>query len=237
MRGVVRLGIAKQLAIAGHQVIAVARKESDQLVSAMYKVHEQGAGSHHFRPFDLNEIAAPLGLVKELQGKFGSLRALVNNASLGTSGILAITPDPLIERLLRLNVLFPITLTKYSVRSMMTDGNGHRIVNIASIIATTGFSGLSVYSATKAAFVGFTHSLARELGPFGITANAVAPGFVDTDMTQNIWDIECDQIIKRGSLRRQPEIGDIANAAEFLLIDKTANITGTVLTVDGGNTV
>jgi 3-oxoacyl-[acyl-carrier protein] reductase len=66
------LGIAKQLAIAGHQVIAVARKESDQLVSAMHNVHEQGAGSHHFRPFDLNEIAAPLGLVKELQGKFGS---------------------------------------------------------------------------------------------------------------------------------------------------------------------
>jgi len=231
------LGIATRLAMAGYQVIAVARGESDQLVSAMREVHDHGTGSLHFRPFDLNEVAALPGLVKELRGKFGALHALVNNAGLGTSGILAIMPDPLIERLLRLNVLSPITLTKYVVRSMMTDGSGSRIVNIASIVATTGYSGLSVYAATKAALVGFTHSLARELGPLGITVNAVAPGFVETDMTRDMRDIQRDQIIRRSALRRLPKIKDIADAVEFLLSDKATNITGTVLTVDGGNTV
>src|SRR5271156_3967278 len=93
--------------------------------------------------------------------------------------------DKDIESLVRLNTLSPITLTKYVARSMMTQGQG-RIVNIASIVASTGYSGLSVYSATKASLVGFTRSLARELGRLGITVNAVAPGFIETAMTDEL---------------------------------------------------
>jgi len=215
----------------------VARKATDPLTVAMEEARSQGAGSIHFKQFDLNEVSALPGLVKELRGEFGKLHALVNNAALGTSGVLAITPDRLIEQLLRLNVTSPITLTKYVVRSMMTDGGGSRIVNIASIVASTGYSGLSVYSATKAALVGFTHSLARELGPLGITVNAVAPGFVDTEMTRDMRDVQREQIVRRSALQRLPEIDDIANAVEYLLSDKAKNITGTVLTVDAGNTV
>ena len=92
-----------------------------------------------------------------------------------------------IEALVRLNVLSPVILTKYVVRHMMADGAG-RIINMSSIIATTGYNGLSVYGATKAAATGFTRSLAREVGKLGITVNAIAPGFIDTELTQTLSD-------------------------------------------------
>src|SRR2546426_11890238 len=94
----------------------------------------------------------------------------------------------------------------------------------------------SVYGATKASMIGFTRSLAREVGRMGVTVNSVAPGFVDTDMTQGLEDEQRQQIVRRSALRRLPDIDDVANAVEFLLGDKAKNITGTVLTVDAGNT-
>jgi len=227
------LAIAKQLANAGYRVLAVARHSSDQLNVAMCNV---GPGALHFIPFDLNEIGALPELVRMLRGKFGPLHSLVNNAGLGTSGVLAIMPDRLVEELFRLNAISPITLTKYVVRSMMSDGGGRAIVNIASIVAMTGYSGLSVYSGTKAALVGFTRSLARELGPIGITVNAIAPGFVDTAMTRDMSELQRDQIARRSALRRLPDPEDIAESVEFLISEKAKNITGTVITVDGGNT-
>ncbi len=118
---------------------------------------------------------------------------------------------------------------------MMADGGG-RIVNISSITASTGYSGLSVYAATKASLIGFTRSLAREVGRMGVNVNAVAPGFVNTDMTQGMTDEQRDQIARRSALKRLVEIDDVANAVEFLLDDRSKNITGTVLTVDAGNT-
>jgi 3-oxoacyl-[acyl-carrier protein] reductase len=139
------------------------------------------------------------------------------------------------ERLIRLNTLSPIVMTKNVLRSMMADGGG-RIVNIASIVASTGYSGLAVYSATKASLVGFTRSLAREVGKMNVTVNAVAPGFVDTDMTQGLKDEQREQIVRRSALRRLVEVADVASAIEFLLSDGAKNITGTVLTVDAGNT-
>jgi 3-oxoacyl-[acyl-carrier protein] reductase len=93
-----------------------------------------------------------------------------------------------------------------------------------------------VYSATKASLVGFTQSLARELGPLGITVNAVAPGFIKTDMTQDLQEAQLDQIARRSALRRLPEPLDVARSVEFLLGDGARNITGTVLTIDAGNT-
>jgi 3-oxoacyl-[acyl-carrier protein] reductase len=134
-----------------------------------------------------------------------------------------------------LNTLSPMVLSKYVVRSMMADGGG-RIVNIASIVAGTGYSGLSVYSATKASLIGFTRSLAREVGRMGVNVNAVAPGFVDTEMTHALTEEHREQIVRRSALRRLVDIDDVANAVEFLLSDRSKNITGTVLTVDAGNT-
>jgi 3-oxoacyl-[acyl-carrier protein] reductase len=128
-----------------------------------------------------------------------------------------------------------MVMTKAAVRSMMSDGGG-RIVNIASIVAFTGYSGLSVYSASKASLIGFTRSLAREVGKLGITVNAVAPGFVDTEMTRGMKDEQREQIKRRSALQRLAEVADVANAVDFLLSDGAKNITGTVITVDAGNT-
>jgi 3-oxoacyl-[acyl-carrier protein] reductase len=154
--------------------------------------------------------------------------------------MLATMPAAQIEELIRLNTLSPIVLTKHVVRAMMVDGGGHnaggRIVNVASIVAATGFSGLSVYSATKASLIGFTKSLAREVGRLGITVNAVAPGFVDTAMTEGLEGAHRDQVMRRSPLHRLADIDDVANAVAFLIGDAGRNITGTVLTVDAGST-
>ena len=229
------LAIARKLAGAGYRVIAVARHESSELAECVQQGAAGWAGSLHFRAFDLSDVALIPGFVGSLSREFGPLHGLVNNAAVGTSGILATMPDPQIEKLLHLNIVSPIVLTKYAVRSMMVGGSG-RIVNISSVVAVTGYSGLSVYAASKAAFGGFTRSLARELGPLGITVNSVAPGFIDTEMTRDLKGGQRDQIVRRSALRRLPEGEDVADAVEYLLSEKARNITGTTLTVDAGNT-
>jgi 3-oxoacyl-[acyl-carrier protein] reductase len=140
-----------------------------------------------------------------------------------------------IEALVRLNVLSPVILTKYVVRHMVADGKG-RIVNISSIIASTGYNGLSVYGATKAASVGFTRSLAREVGKVGITVNAIAPGFIDTELTHSLSEQQRERIAGRSALRRLAEPDDVASMVEYLLGDGGRNITGSVFTIDAGNT-
>jgi 3-oxoacyl-[acyl-carrier protein] reductase len=194
----------------------------------------------HFWRCDLGEIDALPDLVKNIRKDVGPIYGLVNNAGIGTSGMLATMRVTDIVQTVRLNTVAPMVLTKHVVRSMMADGalkeNGGRIVNISSIISATGFSGLSVYGATKASLVGFTKSLARELGPLGVTVNAVAPGFIDTRMTDGLEGAQRDQIVRRSPLKRLAEISDVAETVAFLMSNAARNITGTVLTVDAGST-
>jgi len=229
------LAIAQRLAAAGYNVIAVARRESDELRETIRQVATQGKGGLHFKAFDLSGVDAIPSFVKALRDEFGAIYGLVNNAGIGTEGLLATMHNTQIEALVRLNVLSPVILTKYVVRQMMADGAG-RIVNMSSIIATTGYNGLSVYGATKAAATGFTRSLAREVGKLGITVNAIAPGFIDTELTEGLSDDARKRIAGRSALRRLPEVDDVARMVEYLLGDGGRNITGSVLTVDAGNT-
>ena len=229
------LAIAKKLADSGYCAIAVARKETEQLAAAIAETSRESRGAIRFVPFDLGDVDKIQQFVAGLRKSFGPIYGLVNNAALGTDGALSLMPNSKIAELVHLNTLSPIVFTKYVVRTMMADGGG-RIVNVASIVAFTGYSGLSAYSATKAAMVGFTRSLAREVGRIGVTVNAVAPGFVDTEMTKGLTDEHREQIVRRSALRRLVEVDDVAAAVEYLLSDGARNITGTVITVDAGNT-
>jgi 3-oxoacyl-[acyl-carrier protein] reductase len=229
------LAISRRVAAAGYNVIAVARRESDELRETIRGVVEQGIGGLQFRAFDLSETDAIPAFVKGLRDELGAIYGLVNNAGIGTEGLLATMHNTEIEALVRLNILSPVILTKYVVRHMMADGAG-RIINMSSIIATTGYNGLSVYGATKAAATGLTRSLAREVGKLGITVNAIAPGFIDTELTQTLSEDQRKRIAGRSALRRLPEVDDVARMVEYLLGDGGRNITGSVLTIDAGNT-
>ncbi len=229
------LAVAQKLAAAGYRTIALARTKNKEITAAIAQAERAGQGTLHFVPFDLGKIDDIPALVRGLRKEFGPLYGLINNAALGLSGTLAMMHNAKIEAMVRLNTLSPMVLTKYVVRAMMADGAG-RIVNVASIVAFSGAGGVPVYAATKASMVGFTRSLAREVGPLGITVNAVAPGILDTDMTHVLTDEQRAQIARRSALNRLAEVEDVANTVEFLLSDKARNITGTVVTVDAGAT-
>ena len=229
------LGIVRRLSTEGYRAVAVARQMNDRLASTMEQTEQSHPGSIHFIPFDLGNIQDIPDLVKRLRKEFGPIYGLVNNAALGSDGALALMHNSQIERLIRVNTLSPIVLTKYVVRHMMADGGG-RVVNVASILGFTGYSGLSVYGATKASMIGFTRSLAREVGRLGVNVNAIAPGFMDTDMTQGLEGERREQVARRSALRRFADVDDVADAVEFLLGARAKSITGTVLTVDAGTT-
>ncbi len=229
------LGIARKLVAAGYCVIAVARKPNKDLTAAIAHAKRGKRGSLHFVAFDLGKIDEIPALVRNLRKEFGPLFGLINNAAVGFDGALSLMHNSQIEELVRVNTLSPIVLSKYVVRAMMSERAG-RIVNVASIVGFTGYSGLSVYAATKASMIGFTRSLAREVGRLGITVNAVAPGFLDTDMTHGLADAQRQQVMRRSALRRLASVDDVADAVEFLLGDKAQSVSGAVLTVDAGAT-
>jgi 3-oxoacyl-[acyl-carrier protein] reductase len=229
------LGIARKLAASGYAAIAIARRKTEPVSAAIEEAKRGKAGAVHFVPFDLAAIDEIPDLVRRLRKDFGPIYGLVNNAALGTDGVLATMHNSKIEALIRVNTVSPIVLTKYVVRSMMAEGGG-RVVNVSSIIGFTGYSGLSVYGATKASMLGFTRSLAREVGRLGVNVNAVAPGFMDTEMTQGLEGEQRQKVARRSALRRLAEVDDVANAVAFLLGEGGKSITGTVLTVDAGST-
>jgi 3-oxoacyl-[acyl-carrier protein] reductase len=224
------LAIARRLAASGdYNVVVVARRESSEFAAAAAEAQRR----LHFRACDLAVIESIPIFAKSVRDEFGTIYGLVNNAGIGTDGLLATMHNSEIEALIRLNVLSPIILTKYVARHMMASGAG-RIVNISSIVASTGYSGLSVYAASKAAVAGFTRSLAREVGRVGITVNAVAPGFIDTAASQ-----EMDNPLRQAQRQRTPlgRFGrpeEIAATVAFLASDDAAFYVGETLSPNGG---
>jgi 3-oxoacyl-[acyl-carrier protein] reductase len=220
------LATARRLLADGYRVVGIARREVDPATL--------GPGYAH-RCADLADVAAIPELVRAVVAEHGAPYGLVNNAARGSDGLLATMHTSEIRATLDLDLLSPIVLTKYLSRRMASEGRG-RIVNVSSIVARTGFRGLSVYAAAKAGLEGFTRSLARDLGRRGVTVNAVAPGFVDTEMTAVLGGGELDRIRARSPLGRFAATDEIAAAVAYLLGPDAAGVTGTVLTVDAGST-
>jgi 3-oxoacyl-[acyl-carrier protein] reductase len=229
------LAIGLALAVAGYRVIAVARKRSTELDASAEAASLEQRGALAFRAYDLMDLAGLGPFVAATRKEFGPIYGLVNNAGIGTAGLLSMTHNDAIVRTVQLNTVSPIILTKYVLRSMMNERAG-RIVNVASVVASSGWSGLAAYAASKAALVGFTRSLAREVGPLGITVNAVAPGFIETQLTRDVDDERREKLVRRSALRHLAHPEDVAAAVAFLLSDGGRNVTGTTVTVDAGAT-
>ena len=225
------LAISKKLLSEGYRVIGVSRKLTSDFEKLM---SEKSSGKAHFISCDLEKLKEIPELVNGITRKYGNIYGLVNNAGIAFDGVLATMHGTEISKILRINLESAIVVTKYACRSMLTNSEG-RIINISSIIASTGFNGLSVYAASKAGLEGFMRSLSRELGRSKITVNCIAPGYMETDMTAGIKGDKIDSIRRRSPLGLA-HVEDVAGAVSYLLSKDAERITGTVITVDGGST-
>ena len=165
--------------------------------------------------------------------RYGRIDALVNNAGIGVDGLFTLMRSEDIHRGIAVNLESAIKLTQTCLKCMLEQQRG-AIVNITSVNGLRGHSGVSVYSATKAALDGMTRSLAREVGPKGIRINSVAPGYFDSEMTSDFTDGQETQIARRTPLQRLGKSEEIASVVRFLVSPEASFVTGQIIAVDGG---
>lgn len=185
----------------------------------------------HWQAVDAADIAAVEAFGTDTLRRYGRIDTLINNAGVAIEGLLTTSSAAEIHRGLALNLESVIALSRVCLKGMLV-ARGGCIINISSVNAIRGHSGLSVYSATKAALLGFTQSLAREVGPLGIRVNAIAPGFFETDMVQHMSEQQRARILRRTPLGKLCSLDDLVECARFLMTCR--GITGQTLVVDGG---
>jgi len=225
------LAITRLLLKEGYSILVASRTRSEEIS----ELERQYEGRLFFDTLDMSQIIDIHAWCTAAVANYGIPYALINNSAVAHDGVLGTMHESQIIETITVNVTATILLTKYLSRSMLRRGEG-RIVNVSSIIANTGFNGLSVYAASKSAMTGFTKSLARELGKANITVNALAPGYMATAMTEGINKTQLDQIARRSALRRLASPDEAASALVYLLSDAAGAVTGTTITVDAGNT-
>ena len=225
------LAICQRLLKEEYKVVGISRSMTDEF-SALQKEFPETLFRETYDFANTDDIQK---LVRTITKAHGNIYGLINNAALGHDGVLGTMHESQIKELIAVNVEAPILLTKYASRSMLMKLQG-RVINIGSIIASTGFNGLSVYGATKASLSGFTKSLARELGKAKITVNTVAPGYMATAMTSGLEGEKLKSIERRSPLGHLATVEDVAGTVSYLLSDDAKNITGTTITVDAGST-
>ena len=226
-------GIVQAYLDTGDRVATCSRSSTDLVKE--WQSDPTVADRFMFVEADLSRREDGTAFVDAVVERWGSPDVLVNNAGVARDGILAILADDDIDTVLDLNLRGTFHVTKLVSRRMLSAGSG-RIVNISSIVGLSGYRGLSIYSATKAALDGFTRAMARELGSRGITVNSVASGYLRTEMSHGLDEGQLQQIVRRTPAGRLGDPEDIARAVQFLAAPESGWITGTVLVVDGGLT-
>jgi 3-oxoacyl-[acyl-carrier protein] reductase len=221
---------ALTLGRAGYKVAVHYRGNADK---ARAIAAELPAGMAWPVQFDLSEPQSCQDLVKAVKEELGSLDVLVNNAGISIDQLLAFAKPEDFDKLLATNLKPVFLLSKYASKLMIRQKGG-RIINVSSVVGYTGNAGQSMYAATKAAITGFSKSIAQELAGFNILVNCVAPGFIETDMTDALSPETKAAILTKVPLKRLGTTQDIADAVAFLASDKASYITGTTLHVNGG---
>ncbi|RZO55263.1 MAG: 3-oxoacyl-[acyl-carrier-protein] reductase [Limisphaerales bacterium] len=228
-------GIGRAVAIAyakmGANVVCVSRTQENSTKVAT-EIEALGQKSWAFA-VDVSDTSAVESSAKNILEATGKVDILVNNAGVTRDNLLMRMSEEEWDTVLNTNLKGAFNFTKAFTRPFMKQRSG-RIINIASVIGLIGNAGQSNYAASKAALIGFTKSVAKELAPRGVTANAIAPGFIETDMTAVLDEKVRGSIIDRIPMNRFGSPEDIANTAIFLALESTNYMTGQVLTIDGG---
>jgi len=184
--------------------------------------------------YDLSESEGIKDLYLTTLKKHGPFIGLVNNAGIAYDDLITNARMTPLEAMFHVNVYSPMMFSKYIIRDMLLHHTKGSLVHISSICAHTGYKGLSMYAATKGALEVFSRTISREWGEIGIRSNCVAPGFIETGMSESLTHEQKERIFKRTSLKKGSNPSDIAETVRFLLSDKSASITGAVISVDCG---
>lgn len=184
--------------------------------------------------YDLSNAEGIKELYLNQLKKIGKIYGLVNNSAIAYDDIVTNLKVDLLEQMYKVNVFSPMHLTKYVIRDMLLNKIEGSIVHISSVSAHTGYKGLSMYASTKGALEAFSKGVAREWGSKGIRSNCVAPGFMETSMSQSLTLEQKERIYNRTSLKKETSLESVAEVVAFLLTDKAKSITGTVIHVDNG---
>lgn len=224
--------ICKALLEDGYHVATFSRKSTPQLDELI----AQNTGRLHWESADIADLAQLSGFLRNVKELYGRVTYLVNSAGMANEGLLTLMKQKDVSRMLQVNLEGAINLSQLCVKQMMLEGKGS-IVNISSIVGIRGYKGVAAYSATKAALDGLTRSMSKELGSLGIRVNSVAPGFMETDMTEELTDKQKARIIRQTPLERLGTVEDVAKVIKFFLSDQSGFVTGQTMVVDGGLTV
>ncbi len=230
-RGIGR-GIALRLAQEGCKVVVNYNRSAEAAQSVVDTIREQGGEAIAIQA-DVSDYQQAQRLIKETLKAFGRVDILVNNAGTTRDQLLLMMKEADWDLVINTNLKSCFNVTKAALRSMMKQRYG-RIINITSVVGLAGQAGQSNYAASKAGIIGFTKSLAKEIGSRNITVNAVAPGYIPTDLTNVLPEEMVKEMIALTPLGRAGTVEDVAAAVAFLASDDASFITGHVLTVDGG---